>query len=68
MHTEAAAEQFLATMKEEKCADLEPWLRADIEAGIVHVTPKLSEEFTPQLLNYDISGLIDFKKCCYTGQ
>jgi tRNA-modifying protein YgfZ len=68
MHTEAAAEQFLATMKEEKCADLEPWLRADIEAGIVHVTPKLSEEFTPQLLNYDISGLIDFKKGCYTGQ
>ncbi|MFT7472635.1 MAG: folate-binding protein YgfZ, partial [Kiritimatiellia bacterium] len=34
----------------------------------LHVTPKLSEEFTPQLLNYDLSGLIDFKKGCYTGQ
>jgi len=68
MHTEAATEQLLATLKEEKSDDLELWLRADIEAGIVHVTPKLSEEFTPQLLNYDLSGLIDFKKGCYTGQ
>jgi folate-binding protein YgfZ len=68
MHTEAAAEQLLATLNEEKSDDLEPWLRADIEAGIVHVTPKLSEEFTPALLNYDLSGLIDFKKGCYTGQ
>ncbi|PCI76022.1 MAG: folate-binding protein YgfZ [SAR86 cluster bacterium] len=68
MHTEAAAEQLLTRLKEEKNDDLEPWLRADIEAGIVHVTPTLSEEFTPQLLNYDLSGLIDFKKGCYTGQ
>ena len=68
VHTEAVAEQLLATLKEEKSDDLEPWLRADIEAGIVHVTPNLSEEFTPQLLNYDLSGLIDFKKGCYTGQ
>ena len=68
MHTKAAAEQLLATLEEEKTDDIEPWLRADIEAGIVHVTPNLSEEFTPQLLNYDLSGLIDFKKGCYTGQ
>ena len=68
MHTKAAAEQLLATLEEEKIDDIEPWLRADIEAGIVHVTPNLSEEFTPQLLNYDLSGLIDFKKGCYTGQ
>ena len=68
MHTKAAAEQLLATLEEEKIDDIEPWLRADIEAGIVHVTPTLSEEFTPQLLNYDLSGLIDFKKGCYTGQ
>jgi len=44
------------------------WSRAEIEAGIVHITPELSEEYTPQLLNYDVSGLIDFKKGCYTGQ
>jgi len=48
--------------------ELQAWYRAEIEAGIIHVTPQLSEEYTPQLLNYDISGLIDFKKGCYTGQ
>ena len=37
-------------------------------AGVLHVTAPLSEKYTPQLLNYDISGLIDFKKGCYTGQ
>ncbi|MBL4582566.1 MAG: hypothetical protein JKY29_12175, partial [Gammaproteobacteria bacterium] len=55
IHTEAAAEQLLTALKTEKSTDIEPWLRADIEAGIVHVTPALSEEFTPQLLNYDLS-------------
>jgi folate-binding protein YgfZ len=44
------------------------WDRLDIEAGIFHVDAQFSEEFTPQLLNYDISGVIDFKKGCYTGQ
>ena len=68
MHTEAEAEQLLVALKEEKSDDIGPWLRADIEAGVIHVTPKLSEEFTPALLNYDLSGLIDFKKGCYTGQ
>jgi tRNA-modifying protein YgfZ len=44
------------------------WSRAEIESGNIHVTPAISEEYTPQLLNYDLSGLIDFKKGCYTGQ
>lgn len=44
------------------------WRRLDIEAGIIHVQNPDSELHTPQLLNYDISGVIDFKKGCYTGQ
>lgn len=44
------------------------WHLADIRDNIVHVTPAQSEIFTPQLLNYDINGVIDFKKGCYTGQ
>jgi len=44
------------------------WQRQDCRAGVVHVTPELSEQYTPQLLNYDISGVINFKKGCYTGQ
>lgn len=44
------------------------WQREDIIAGIVHVDQESSEKHTPQLLNYDISGVINFKKGCYTGQ
>jgi folate-binding protein YgfZ len=44
------------------------WERRDIAVGVVHITPKLSDSFTPQLLNYDISGVINFDKGCYTGQ
>jgi folate-binding protein YgfZ len=44
------------------------WTRLEILSGMVHVTPALSEEYTPAELNYDISGVVNFKKGCYTGQ
>lgn len=66
--TAAARDDFLSRAQLQPTEDLALWQRADIEAGVIHVTPELSEEYTPQLLNYDISGLIDFKKGCYTGQ
>lgn len=44
------------------------WRLADIAAGIAHIRPGQQELFTPQVLNYDIDGVIDFKKGCYTGQ
>ena len=44
------------------------WLAVEIGAGIVHVSPAMSEQYTPQLLNYDLSGVINFSKGCYTGQ
>ena len=44
------------------------WQLADIRDGIVHLHPEQSEVYTPQLLNYDTNGIIDFKKGCYTGQ
>lgn len=49
-------------------AELSTWLSQVMRAGEIHVTPDLSEHYTPQLLNYDISGVINFKKGCYTGQ
>jgi folate-binding protein YgfZ len=67
-HELAAKSAFLASSDLSISSELQAWARAEIEAGIIHVTPALSEEYTPQLLNYDISGLIDFKKGCYTGQ
>ena len=44
------------------------WTAADIRTGQAHPDLSQSEVFTPQLLNYDINGAIDFKKGCYTGQ
>lgn len=44
------------------------WRREDVRTGTVHVEAATTEEYTPQLLNYDISGVVDFKKGCYTGQ
>ncbi len=44
------------------------WHVAEIEAGEVHVGAATSGKYTPQLLNYDISGVVNFSKGCYTGQ
>lgn len=44
------------------------WTLTDIRTGQAHPDSSQSELFTPQLLNYDINGVIDLKKGCYTGQ
>ena len=49
-------------------AKQDAWIRLEILSGMIHITPTLSEEYTPAQLNYDISGVVDFKKGCYTGQ
>ena len=49
-------------------SNLDKWNREDLKAGIMHVDSEAVEEYTPQLLNFDISGVIDFNKGCYTGQ
>lgn len=67
-HSPQARDNFQNASGIEDSGDLLEWKRADIQAGVVHVNPEMSGEYTPQLLNYDISGLIDFKKGCYTGQ
>jgi tRNA-modifying protein YgfZ len=44
------------------------WLLGDFGAGIVHIDQSMTEQYLPQSLNYDISGVINFNKGCYTGQ
>ncbi len=63
-----ARDRFLSSHGLLASTSQQRWCREDIAAGIIHVSPEISEEFTPQLLNYDVSGLIDFTKGCYTGQ
>lgn len=58
--------QLLATQADELAVML--WQLTDVRDGQVHIRPEQTERYTPQLLNYDINGVIDFKKGCYTGQ
>ncbi len=44
------------------------WQLADIRACIAHISNSLQEAYTPQVLNYDLLDMVDFKKGCYTGQ
>jgi folate-binding protein YgfZ len=61
-------EKQAATLAGSPSSNPAQWLRAEVLAGVVHVTAEMSEQYTPQLLNYDQSGVVDFKKGCYTGQ
>lgn len=67
-HYRSAAEALKTALKDACQPNNNAWHRVDILSGVVHVDRTLTEEYTPQLLNYDISGVIDFKKGCYTGQ
>jgi folate-binding protein YgfZ len=44
------------------------WQALQIAAGIGRIEAATTEEFIPQMLNYDLTGHISFDKGCYTGQ
>ena len=44
------------------------WQAVQIAKGIARIEAATVEEFVPQILNYDLTGHISFKKGCYTGQ
>ena len=46
----------------------EQWRWLDIMAGIPVILPATQEEFVPQMVNFDLTGAVDFRKGCYTGQ
>jgi tRNA-modifying protein YgfZ len=47
-------------------AALWDWL--DIHAGEPRITQPTSEQFVPQMVNFDVLGGVNFKKGCYPGQ
>ena len=44
------------------------WTAHAIAAGVPTVTSATQEQFTPHMLNLDLTGAVSFSKGCYTGQ
>jgi folate-binding protein YgfZ len=68
-----AAPQGAATLWKELTPHARPsgstcWDWLAIRAGIPFILPKTQEEFVPQMVNLDLTGHVNFKKGCYTGQ
>ncbi len=49
-------------------ANAEVWDWLDIHAGEPRITLPVSEQFVPQMVNFDVLGGVNFKKGCYPGQ
>ena len=64
----SVAESLRVFSDNQTLEDSGPFDHAETLAGQAHVNAQHSETFTPQLLNYDLSGVVNFQKGCYTGQ
>ena len=51
-----------------KTADSRHWQLLNIQQGIAEISSESVDLFIPQMLNYQITGAINFTKGCYTGQ
>lgn len=68
LRVEQAAAFWQAASAGLNTADSEVWALQDIRAGLATVLPETSELFVPQMLDYDRTGAVSFRKGCYTGQ
>jgi tRNA-modifying protein YgfZ len=65
----AGGEALLAHMAQRmQVATEAQWQARQIADGVARIEGPTVEEFVPQILNYDLTGHISFKKGCYTGQ
>ena len=65
----AEVEARLAAMENQLTrAPAEVWDWLDIHAGEPRITHATSEQFVPQMVNFDVLGGVNFKKGCYPGQ
>lgn len=44
------------------------WAWLEVKSGIAMITQPIFEAFVPQMLNYESTGGVNFKKGCYPGQ
>jgi folate-binding protein YgfZ len=66
--TEAARKLWLDLQRHVTPVGAGAWALLDIMAGIPIITPKISEQFLPQMLNLEALGGLSFTKGCYPGQ
>ncbi len=76
-----AADRFELVLPADRLASLWPVLAAhavpagspawrwfDIRDGLASIWPGTQEEFVPQMVNFELTGGVNFKKGCYPGQ
>lgn len=60
--------QWSALLSSASSASADQWQLLQINGGRARLSAATASELLPQMLNYDITGHVDFKKGCYTGQ
>jgi folate-binding protein YgfZ len=65
---DAAAQLWHEHGARAQIGDATAWDLLDVRAGVAHVSAATSEEFLPQMLDYDRIDAISFTKGCYLGQ
>ncbi len=65
---ESAPALWTALAAKARAVGTPAWNWLEIDAGIVLVTKATSEEFVPQMANFDKIGAVSFHKGCYPGQ
>jgi folate-binding protein YgfZ len=46
----------------------EAWDWSEVQSGVPRITAATSELFVPQMVNFELTGGVDFHKGCYPGQ
>ena len=49
-------------------ASSEEWMLAEVRAGRPRIAQATQDQFVPQMVNFELTGGVDFRKGCYPGQ
>jgi folate-binding protein YgfZ len=64
----AAQELWQRGVTQGRAAGTAYWHWLNIRAGLAEVSAASADTYIPQMLNYHLTGAVNFKKGCYTGQ
>ncbi len=62
------AEQASAVLATLPALPLASWQWREVMSGVVRIEPPTSDQFVPQMVNFEVVGGVNFKKGCYPGQ